>query len=388
MKTQNLSLDQNTEEGYSSESVRFLLETIQGINRTFELREVLQKSIEAAQILMNAEASSLMLIDEHTGELYVSLPTGPVKEKIKGRRIPAFSGIGGWVAEHKKPLISNNLADSDIFYGDLDDDFETQNIICLPLINDNDKVIGVVQALNRESGEDFTSKDISVFKALASQITISIDRARQQEKMQEELKEKEILLTEIHHRIKNNLATISALIEIEGEKVEDSNAQHILDNTHSRINSMIEVHDLLCSKGILDDIDLGVYLSKLSGKISNTLSDPNLKVDILLNADTVHLSANKALLCGMIVNELLVNIYKHAFQDVEVGTIDIELSRQEDSLACLKVSDNGIGMPADIDFENHSSVGTWVVGTLLKKLDAEVEIKSEEGTSFYIYFEP
>lgn len=386
-KIENSPLNQIDPDEYSSESLYLLLETVEGINRTMELQSLLAESMEAARLVMNAKASSLMLLDKQTEELYVSLPTGPVKEKIRGKSIPRHKGVGGWVVEHKKPFLSNNPEEDSLFYGDLTEDFETKNIICVPLVGKNDEVIGVIQALNRQDEEPFTEKDVPVFEALASHVTIAIERTRKEEKVRSRLNQKEVLLTEIHHRVKNNLATISALIEIELGEVEDEHSKSVLKNTYSRIRSMIEVHDLLCDKGLLDDIELGLYLSKLSGKISETLSSSHRDVDILLNADAVHVAADKAMICGLVLNELLVNIYKHAFEGLTKGTIDISLTNESDHTICLRVCDNGIGVPEEFDLEKNSgSIGTWVINVLLRRLDATVEIESENGTCFSILF--
>lgn len=371
---------------YSSESLHLLLETIEGINRTMELRSLLGESMEASRIVMNAEASSLMLLDEDTGELYISLPTGPVKNEIKGKSIPKNKGIGGWVVENKKPYLTNDIENSEFFYGEVAEGFKTRNIVCVPLINKNNRVIGVLQALNKRKNEDFTARDIPVFQALASHVTIAIERARQQEKLQNQLKQKEVLLTEIHHRIKNNLATISALIEMELGDVKDDHAKYVLKNTYSRIQSMTEVHDLLCRKGLFGEIELGLYLHKLTTKISETLSDPNRQIEISINAEPVTLAADKAMICGLVLNELLVNIYKHAFNGVSYGEITIELLQEKNDSIRLNVRDNGIGIPEDFDLNNTSSIGTWVINVLLRKLNSTVEVKNQEGTSFSISF--
>lgn len=372
---------------HSNESIHLLLETIEGINRTMELKSLLSESMEAARLVMKSEASSLMLLDEDTGELFVSLPTGPVKNEIRGQRIPKNEGIGGWVIENERPYLSNNLEESEIFYGDLAENFKTRNIICVPLINKKGDTIGVIQALNKRKNEEFSPHDIPIFQALASHVTIAIERTHKQERLVNRLKQKEVLLTEIHHRVKNNLSTITALIEMELNEVEDEHAKYILKNTYSRIRSMIEVHDLLCDKGLFDEVELGLYLSKLTEKISETLTNPRKEVDINLSAETINIAADKAMVCGLVLNELMINIYKHAFKNVERGKIDVELQHKRNNVVALKVADNGIGIPEDFDLENANSIGTWVINVLLRKLNATVEIEAEEGTSFSIEFE-
>lgn len=371
----------------SSKSLHLLLESIEGLNKSMELKSLLSESMEAARLVMNSEASSLMLLDEETGELFISLPTGPVKDEIQGKRIPKNKGIGGWVTEHKRPYLSNDLENNEIFFGEVAEEFQTRNIICVPLINSENKAMGVIQALNRRNNQDFTPHDIPVFQALAAHVSLAIERTRREEKLRSRLKQKEVMLTEIHHRVKNNLATISGLIEMELENVEDKHARYVLKNTYSRMQSMGEVHDMLCKKGLFDEVELGIYLNNLTDKISKTLSDPNRKVHISIEADTIHMAADRAMICGLVLNELLVNIYKHAFEDLSEGKISIRLLSLKDNKVRLDVSDNGIGIPEEFSLEEASSIGTWVINVLLRKLNSTVEINSAEGTSFSIFFE-
>ncbi len=372
---------------HSSESLHLLLESIEGLGKNTETKSLLNESMEAARLVMNSEASSLMLLDEDTGELFMSLPTGPVKETIKGKRIPKNKGVGGWVLENKRPYLSNDLESSDIFYGDLAADFQTRNILCVPLINANNEAMGVIQVLNKRKNEDFTPHDIPVFQALASHISMALTRAREYEQLLERLNQKEVLLTELHHRVKNNLATISALIQMELDEVKDEHSVYVLKNTYARLQSMSEVHDMLCKKGLFDEVELGMYLSKLTKKISETLSNPQKEVDIDVNSQIIQMSADRAMICGLVLNELMVNIYKHAFEEKERGKISVDLLLKKKNTIQLKVSDNGVGIPEDFDLENGTSIGTWVINVLLRKLNSTVEINSGDGTSFSITFE-
>ncbi|MDX1671120.1 MAG: histidine kinase dimerization/phosphoacceptor domain -containing protein [Balneolaceae bacterium] len=374
-------------ETHTKESLHLLLETIDGINRTMELKALLNESMEATRIVMDSEASSLMLLDEDTEELYVSLPTGPVKEEIKGLSIPRHEGIGGWVVENKSPFISNDVENTEFFWGDLAEDFTTRNIICVPLINRDNEVFGVLQAVNRRKGEEYTAHDIPVFQALAAHVSLAIERARQIERLHNRLKEKEVMLTEIHHRIKNNLGAISSLIEMELPNVDDPYARQIMKNTYTRIHSMSEVHDLLCQKGLFRDIELGLYLKQLVKKIEKTMNTASTKISIHLKADNIHIPANKALVCGLILNEMLVNIYKHAFEGMKRGDIIIDLALEEEQQIVLEIKDNGVGIPEDFEDRQRGSLGMWIVNAFMKKLDGELEMSGDNGTRFRFRFE-
>jgi len=371
----------------TGDSLQLLLKNITSLNRAVELQAVLKESLEVIQNVMNTEASSLILIDEPREELIVSLPTGPVHKEIKGKRLSKGTGIAGWVFENNKTYFTNNVEEDENFGGELSEDFTTRNIICTPLYKKNGDVFGVLQALNRIDGEVFSDRDVKIFEALADQVALSIERTRELEKLQNDLNEKEMLLREVHHRIKNNLSTLTALIEMEFTEIEDEHAEQVLRTTCSRIESMTEVHDLLHNTGLSHFINLGAYLKQLSGKISQTLSNPSKEVDIEIRADSIQIDTERAMSCGLLMNELLVNAYKHAFKNSpQGGTILIQLAQTDEGYISLKVSDNGMGIGKNFTLNDTGSIGGWLINVLLRRLEASVDINQNEGTTFLIEF--
>lgn len=368
------------------ENLRLLLDTIEGINQTTEFKSVLTESMEAARLLMNSEASSLMILDKDSGDLYISMPTGPVKTEIVGKSVPRNRGISGWVAENKRPYLTNDVEQSEHFYRDLVEGFKTKTMICVPLINRKNEVIGVMQAINRRGNADFTPHDIPVFQALASHITIAIERTRQIDILHSRLQEKDALIIELHHRIKNNLQSILALIDNEIDEIEDEHARRVLRQTVMRIQSMSKLHDMLSEKNLENRVEMGRYLHQLSDRIQETMSSLLYDVKISLDCEEVHLAQDRALLCGLILNELMINIYKHAFRKEEDdGAIEIGLSTK-DGLIELRVSDNGVGLPEDFKIAKKYSIGMWIVDELLKKLKADLHVSRESGTRFVFTF--
>lgn len=368
------------------ENLRLLLDTIEGINQTTEFKSVLAESMEAARLLMNSEASSLLLLDKESGDLYISMPTGPAKTEVVGKTIPRQKGISGWVAENRRPYLTNDVTQSEYFYGDLAEKFKTRSMICVPLINRQNEVIGVLQAINRRNNEDFTPHDIPVFQALASHITIAIERTRLIDVLHDRLQQKDALIAEIHHRIKNNLQSILALIDNEVDEINDEQARNVLRQTAMRIHSMSNLHDMLSEKNLENRVNMERYLDQLSKKIQETMSSILYDVTINLECEEVYLSQERALLCGLILNELMINIYKHAFRKEEgEGAIEIGLS-VNDGLAELRVSDNGVGLPEDFQLAKQHSIGMWIVDELMKKLKGNLNVTSGSGTRFTITF--
>jgi sigma-B regulation protein RsbU (phosphoserine phosphatase) len=176
-----------------------LVDMIAHINSTIDLQSLLAAIMEAAKVIMEAEASSLIIKDRKTQELIIAVPTGPVSSEISGIRIPPAQGFCGWVATHGEPLIVENAQNDPRFFGDVSRDFKTINLICVPIHDPQGKVIGVLEAINKRDGKGFTKEDIPLFSILADQAAIALEKARlQQEAIEKQLLEQEL---EMAHQI-------------------------------------------------------------------------------------------------------------------------------------------------------------------------------------------
>lgn len=216
-------------------------------------------------------------------------------------------------------------------------------------------------------------------------ITLRTRVQKKTEALSKSLKEKELLLHEIHHRVKNNLAIVSGLIDLQFENTQDPGARKVLENTQSRIRSMAIVHDKLYQTSALSDIDMEVYLGELARTIHETFANRHKDVELELDIEPVKLQVNQAIPCGLLVNELMVNAYKHAFDGVEEGKLYIGLSRTNGRLN-LEINDNGKGMPDDFDIDQSDSLGMILVQTFASQLGAELELKNNGGSRFIIQF--
>jgi len=160
----------------------------------------------------------------------------------------------------------------------------------------------------------------------------------------------------------------------------------VLSDVAHRIKSMAKLHEMLSEKNLENRVELGGYLRQLSETIQETMHSILYNVKLELKSDKVEVRQEQALLCGLIINELLINIYKHAFlEDDEEGKIQIILTNVDD-LVKLEVSDNGVGLPEDFKFEKGESIGMWIVEELLKKLNAQISVDGVGGARFVISF--
>lgn len=187
------SMDKDTpsREQLDSDKLNLLMKLTGQINSNLELDNLLLDIIKAVKLIMESEASSLLLYDEEADSLVLSIPTGPVTEEISGKHIPTDQGVGGWVFTNQTPLIVNNVEEDSRFGGDIRPElFQTRNLICVPLMNQSEEIIGVIQAINkRDSKSGFSENEIPIFQALANQAAIAIENAR----LHEEQKQKVLL---------------------------------------------------------------------------------------------------------------------------------------------------------------------------------------------------
>jgi two-component sensor histidine kinase len=205
------------------------------------------------------------------------------------------------------------------------------------------------------------------------------------EKIKASLREKEVMLKEIHHRVKNNLQIISSLLSIQSRQIEDQAAQEILKESRNRVKSLALVHENLYRSPDLGKIDISTYVKKLSWSLSSSYRIKG-HIALKVEADEIYLGIDMAIPCGLILNELITNSIKHAFPDGSSGEVSIDFRRNPDGRLILKVGDNGIGLPADIDIKKTRSMGLMLVSNLVSQLGGTLEQSPGQGTRFEISF--
>jgi two-component sensor histidine kinase len=214
---------------------------------------------------------------------------------------------------------------------------------------------------------------------------------RQQEKQQKislenSLLEKEIMLKEVHHRVKNNLQIISGLFEKQARQTNDEFAKKLIKEGQDRVFSIALVHQNLYQTDHLSQIDLQPYLQELTQNIISSQKNEQQDIQIKLNIEPTLLNIDTAIPLGLVLNELITNCYKYAFTDRKQGLIDIHF-HQKGNDYCLIIKDNGIGMAADFDIKTSKSLGLNLVNGLVRQLNGQLEFKSSEvGTVFTILF--
>jgi two-component sensor histidine kinase len=210
------------------------------------------------------------------------------------------------------------------------------------------------------------------------------ERRRTESQIAASLEEKEVLLKEIHHRVKNNLQVISSLLNLQAANVVDTKTLEQLRESQNRIRSMALIHERLYQSGNLARIDFGEYTRSLVGFLARSYSVPGVHIQV--GVQNIELPVNAAIPCGLVINELVSNALKYAFPDERGGLVEVLLTVAPDRTAVLSVRDDGIGLPHELDHQNTTTLGLQLVNTLTKQLNGTIGLIRDRGTTFSITF--
>jgi PAS domain S-box-containing protein len=207
-----------------------------------------------------------------------------------------------------------------------------------------------------------------------------------EEALKSSLAEKEVLLKEIHHRVKNNMQVISSLVDLQADEVKDAAMRDIFKDVIYRVRSMAMVHEILYQSADLARVEFADYTRSLLGYLWRAHGAAACGAQLSLDLEPVSLPVNAAVPCGLILNELFSNALKHAFTGRDGGQVTVSLRADADGNVRISVHDNGIGLPAELDWETTRSLGLRLVKMLSGQLHATVEVAIDEGTRFMITF--
>jgi PAS domain S-box-containing protein len=243
----------------------------------------------------------------------------------------------------------------------------------------------------KKSGEPFPvevcGKAIH-YKGKAARVTAIRDITelkKAEEQIRRSLKEKEVLLQEIHHRVKNNMTVVSSLLKLQSDKVEDERYREMFYDCMGRIRTMASVHDKLYQAENMDKIIFSSYIRDMAEEVFRSY-DLSSRLKLITDVDDITLGIAASTPCGLIVNELITNALKYAFPEDREGEIVVALYMLDNDEIEMTVSDNGVGIPEEIDFSSTDSLGLSLIKALVMQLQGNIELKKENGTEFKIIF--
>jgi len=263
-----------------------------------------------------------------------------------------------------------------------------------PLFNGFEDVIYVESWQRRKDGQKrLLAWWCRVLKDAGGKVTGALSTARDiteqraiEEKTRQSLKEREVMLREIHHRVKNNLQIVSSLLRLQGRRIENEKALEALTDSQNRIRSMALIHEKLYHTEDFSRIDLGDYINSMVARLLTVYRGVSERVHARVEARGIHLDINRAIPLGLIINELVTNALKHAFPEGRKGEILIRLVPFEGEKSVLTVKDTGIGLPDSFFLDNGQTFGVEIVRDLVHQLDGTIEFRKDKGTEILIRF--
>jgi two-component sensor histidine kinase len=278
--------------------------------------------------------------------------------------------------------------------------FDVRASLVVPILQGN-HLWGLLCAYHCSEPRHWRSFEVELLKQLATHMAIAIQQSELYQQLQNELaerkkaeaqlkislREKESLLKEIHHRVKNNLQVISSVLRLQSDYVKDAQVLELFKDSQNRIRSMALIHEKLYQSSDLSRINLSEYLTELTGNLMRSYTSGAVPIRLKITSGDVWLNIDTAIPCGLIINELVSNSLKHAFpQPQETNEIEIKIQQTDAEQFTLTVRDNGIGFPETLDFRNTESLGLELVCIFTEQLGGRIELDRSNGTAFTLTF--
>ena len=298
---------------------------------------------------------------------------------------PRFMEITGYTAaevigQHQKSLTARRAPKSQI-------------ILMHNVLAEGREWHGEYEYVKKDGSTCWVSAHFSPIRSDNGNVTHIVDieediteRKRAEEHLKASLREKEVLIKEIHHRVKNNLQVVSSILSLQANRIGNLEAQQALEDSKHRVRSIALVHEKIYGSDDLAVIDFKGYVENLATYLQHSYSASNAGVDLTVEGDAVKLGANVAVPCGLALNELISNCFKHAFKDGRPGHIRVSLAGGE--RVTLVVEDDGVGLPAGFDPREAGSMGMQIVNTLIEQIEGDIALDRSRGTKFTITFSP
>ena len=381
----------------------FELDTIKELaeiaSKTLDVDDLLHAILDKVRALVKAQTGSVFAVDSSSGDFrFVGSKGLNSAEKDSYMKINE-SMVKKVISEKKAVFLQQH----------------SQSLLGMPIfIGGNVAAVFVLQ--NKETEKPFNIDDEHILSIILGEMSFALEngmlhskikshlkeiqehtirlnqeideRKRAEEQAKNSLKEKDILLREIHHRVKNNMQIISSLLNLQSQYVKDKESLEMFRESRNRILSMAFVHEKLYQSEDLTKIDFDGYIRSIAQHLLRTCSIDPGAVKLNINCSDVLLSVDVAVPCGLIINELISNAFKHAFPEGRKGEITIDFRPDADNRLALVVSDTGIGLPEDIDISGAKTLGLQLIKDLADQLKGTLEIERDGGTAFRITFTP
>ncbi len=260
-----------------------------------------------------------------------------------------------------------------------------KSVALIPVYSDDD-ITGYFILLDRRKFF-FSDETLEFFQGIVQSIGIALDRVQYEEDLKRIINEKELLIREVHHRVKNNMQVITSLISLQASRQTDDYVRSILNECQNRVRTMALVHEKLYSSNNFTSINFGNYINTLVPLLMNSYRIEKDQVKVSITAEDIQLGLNTAIPLAQLVNEILSNIFKHAFPSGKTGRVDIELARNsETGTNMLNITDTGTGLAEGVSYPGGGNLGFQLIDALVKQIRGRVTFSGEDGVSIRVSF--
>jgi PAS domain S-box-containing protein len=358
-------------------------------NSSLDLGEVLVTILEEVRPLLGVVGASIWLNDSQTGELVCHQASGVHNETLQGWRLQPGEGIAGWVAQHgQSQIVPDVQADARHFkYIEQEIGLELHSILCVPL-QSKLTVIGVLEVVDT-TADRFSQTDLTLVESLAATATIAIENARLYEQTRGDAKISAVLLEEVNHRVKNNLAAIIGLLHLEQRHIEAESQtidQTVMQDLINRIHGLATAHRLLSTANWSP-----ILLSELTTKVIHSALQAlplDKYVSVKVSPSSIQIAPKLANTLALVITELTTNTVKYAWPEAETGHIAVRLDTKDDDVL-LEFRDDGPGFPEEVLRLERHSVGWELIQTLVRHgLRGEITLHNDQGAVTTIRFHP
>ena len=363
------------------------------VNRTRNLNELYKVTHRELSRIIDTKNYFIALRDEDSNQIKVAY----ARDDMDGNESEVISGktLSSYIMKTGKPLLATEkILKQMTAKGEVDRIGSACKIwLGVPLIL-GEKTIGVIAVQSYKNPEQFSEKDMEILSFVSNEIALAINNKQIDDQIKKNLKEKNTLLRELYHRTKNNMQVISSMLKLQARNVEHRSQEGHTDvdfvydsfnDVINKIKAMSLVHQKLYQSQDLSRINLKDYISDLINLLMKSYGIRSEEISLNLELEDVYVLIDSAVPLGLVLNEMISNVFKHAFSDNEKDEISIRLYKDEEDIINIQLSDNGIGIPNDIDLEKVNTMGLQTVFDLVKfQLKGEVTYKMENGLKWHI----
>lgn len=362
--------------------------------KNYELDEAFKHISEITSHASNAERVSIWLFNEEQQFLvckdYYNVPFNIHESGFKLSTVD-FSKLFQTVMRDVNS--SYDEADFDIqskeFIEKIIIPFGTASILTAPIRLHGDEIGYIIYEIKENLKSEWSVEEYDFVLSVSGFISMVLEtaeRIKAEKEIANSLKEKELLLREIHHRVKNNLQVISSLLYLQSKKIKDKQTLEVFIESQNRVKTMVLVHEKLYQSKDFIKINHSEYIRSLINSVYQSYMTNSEAVKLDLKVQNLYLNLDTTIHCGLIINELVSNSLKYAFPGERKGTIGVEFFQDNKDVYHLIVSDDGIGFPDGINFRETESLGLQLVLTLVEQLEGNIELDTSCGTAFKITF--